>query len=100
MMEIIWLSMVAASISFTVSESKLFKPFREWVDKKCTFLGDLTSCGYCFGHWISFVLVLLYQPRLFYFWWPIDFFITALVISWLSAWQWILMCILIESSEK
>jgi hypothetical protein len=95
---VIYLSFVTASISFTVTETKLFKPLREWVKKKSVFLGDLLCCGYCFGHWVAFVLVAIYKPRLFEFWWLMDYFLTAIVIAWLSGIQWALMCWLMEKT--
>ena len=92
--------MVTSSISFTVTETKLFKPIREWVRGKSCFFGELISCGYCFGHWVSFSLVAIYQPRLFFVWWLIDYFITALVLAWLAGFQWALMCWLMGKAGK
>jgi hypothetical protein len=100
MKTVIYLSFVTASISFTVTETKLFKPLREWMKKKSTFLGDLLSCGYCFGHWVAFALAAVYQPRLFASWWLLDYFLTALVIAWFSGIQWALMCLLMEKAGK
>jgi hypothetical protein len=100
MKEVIYLSLVAASVSFTVTETKIFKPFREWLKTQSTFLGDLFSCGYCFGHWIAFALTAIYRPRLFHAWWPLDYFLTALVIAWLSGIQWGLLCLLMEKAGK
>ena len=91
MESVLYLSLVTASISYTVSEKKLFLPLREWAQKRSHFLGSLLSWDYCFGHWMSFALMDTYQPRLFEFWWLLDYFLTALLISWLSAFQWVLM---------
>lgn len=89
---ILYLSLVTASVSFNVSETKVFLPLREWARKRSDLLGSLLSCGYCFGHWVAFALVAVYRPRLFEVWWWLDYFITALVIAWLAAFQWVLMC--------
>ena len=78
----------------------MFMPVREWVKRKNSLLGELISCGYCFGYWVAFVLVAICQPKLFEQWWLLDYFITALVIAWLSAFQWSLMCWLMEKAEK
>ena len=99
MKEVLLLSLVTASISFTISEAKLFKPLREWVQKKLP-LGELLSCGYCLGHWVAFALTAIYRPRLFEMWWPLDYFLTALVIAWLSGIQWVLMCFVMEKAKK
>ncbi len=100
MKEIACLSFVAASISFTITETKLFKPLRERIKRRNSFFGKLISCGYCFGFWIALLFVPVFQPRLFKSWWLLDYFLTALVISWVCAFQWILMCWLMEKAGK
>jgi hypothetical protein len=100
MEKVIYLSLVTASLSFTVSETKLFLPLREWAKGKNSFLGELLSCGYCFGHWVAFALVAIYRPRLFQCWWLLDYFFTGIVISWLSAFMWALMCWQMEKAGK
>lgn len=100
MKQVILLSFVTASISFTVAETTLFLSLREWAKRKNSFLGELLSCGYCFGHWVAFAVVAIYQPRLFDLWWLLDYFLTALVIAWLSTFQWTLMCWLMEKVGK
>lgn len=88
----IYLSIITASISFTVTETKIFKRLREWMKEKNAFFGELFSCGYCFGHWVAFALVAVYQPKIVVAWSPLDYFLTALFIAWLSGVQWVLMC--------
>jgi hypothetical protein len=94
------LSLVTASVSFTVAETKLFLPLRERMKNKSAFFGELLSCGYCFGHWFAFVLVAVYRPLLFHVWRPLDYFLTALVIAWLAAFQWAVLCWLMEKAGK
>jgi len=60
----------------------------------------MLCCGYCFGHLTAFALVALYRPGLFQYWWFIDCFLTALVIAWFSAFQWLLMCRLMNERGK
>ena len=100
MEKVIYLSFVTASISFTVAETKLFKPLREWTSKRNTYFGELISCGYCFGNWVAFALVAMFRPKLFESWWFLDYFLTALVISWLGTFQWVVMCWLMKKAEK
>lgn len=100
MERILLLSAVSASISFTVTETKLFKPFREWVKARNNFLGELVRCGYCLGHWVAFIVVIIFKPRLFESWWLLDYVLTAFVIAWLSAFQYVLMCLLMAKAEK
>ena len=97
---VLLLSLVNASISFTIAETKLLKPVREWMKCRSKLLGELFSCGYCFGHWSAFALTAIYRPCLFQIWRPCDLFMTALVIAWLSAFQWIALCRLMQSAGK
>ncbi len=92
--------MVTASISFTVTESKLFESFRNFVKRKNNFLGELVSCGYCLGHWIAFGIVIMYNFNIFNNGLFIDYFFTGLIIAWLSAIQWLLMYMLMERVGK
>lgn len=92
---------MAASVSYSVTETKLFRPLRQRIRARSAFLGELFSCGYCLGHWVAFSLVAIYQPRLFESWWLLlDYFLTALAVSWLSAVQWVLMCLLMSTTNK
>jgi hypothetical protein len=98
--KVIYLSFITASISFTLSERKIFLHFRDWIKKRNSFLGELFCCGYCLGHWVAFSLVAIYRPRFFDSWWLLDYFLTALVIAWLSAFQWVAMCWFMEKVGK
>jgi len=100
MNNVIYLSFVTAAISFTVTETKIFKPLRQWMKSKSIFLGDLLSCGYCFGHWVAFALTIVYHPRLFTSWWLLDYFLTALIIAWFSGMQWAFMSLLMDKAGK
>jgi hypothetical protein len=97
---VLLLSLANASISFTMAETKVFRAFREWVKERNKWFGDLLHCGYCLGHWSAFVLTAIYKPRLFQAWWPVDYFLTALVVAWLSAFQWGLLCLLFQKTGK
>jgi hypothetical protein len=100
MKQVILLSFVTASISFTLAEMKLFAPFREWIKVRSSILGGLFSCGYCLGHWVAFILVAIYRSRLFQFWGLLDYFLTALIIAWIAALQWLVMCWLFKIIGK
>jgi len=47
-----------------------------------------------------FAATAIYRPRLFVFWWLLDYFLTALLIAWLSGFQWAAMCWLMEKAGK
>lgn len=97
---VVYLSLAVASMTFTLCDTKLFKPLREWVKARNAFLGKLLCCGYCLGHWLAFALAGIYRPRLFLAWAPLDYFLTAVVIAWLGGLQWVLMCWLMEKAGK
>jgi hypothetical protein len=73
---------------------------RESAKERSEFWGELLSCGYCFGHWVAFALIAIYQIKLFEAWWLLDYFLTAIFIAWLSAFQWILMCWIFDRTGK
>ncbi|MBN1480881.1 hypothetical protein EH223_00190 [candidate division KSB1 bacterium] len=96
----IYLSVITASLSFTITETKIFAPLRQWLKSRSTFFGELFSCGYCLGHWIALVLVLIFKPRLFDIWWVFDYFCAVLIIAWIAGFQWVVMCLLIRLAGK
>lgn len=98
--EIVALSLANAALAFTVTETKIFRSLREWVRTHNGWLGELVACGYCLGLWLAFGLTAIYRPRLFNAWWLLDYFLTALVIAWLSALQWIALCWLMQKTGK
>jgi hypothetical protein len=97
---VLYLSFVTASISFAVTETKLCQRFRESIKRRNIFIGELVSCGYCLGYWVSGGLVVIYTPRLTRMWWPLDYLLAVLIIAWLGAFQWILMCCLMQKAGK
>lgn len=97
---VVLLSLVTASVAFTLSEAVLLKGLRERVAAWSPWWGKLLSCGYCQGHWVAFGLVAIYRPRLFEAWWLLDYLLTALVIAWLAAFQWAALCWLVEKADK
>jgi hypothetical protein len=94
------LSLPTAAISFGVTETKFTRSLREWMKQKNRLLGELFSCGYCFGHWVALVLVALYRPRMLSLWRPADFVLTVFAVAWLAAFQWLLMCLLMQKTAK
>lgn len=99
MLELILLSFANACIAYTISQTLIFQPFRQVVAHYNDFLGELASCGYCLGHWIAFILVAIYQPHVIQSYWILDWFITSLMLTWLSAIQWGLFNLLMNKLE-
>ena len=59
---LIVISLAIASISFTVTKSDIFRPFRLFTCKHSNSLGKLISCPYCFSHWVAlFIMGLIYK---------------------------------------
>lgn len=52
------LSLGAASISFTVTVTGMFKWFRELVSPIHEKIEELVHCPWCFGHWTVFIMML------------------------------------------
>jgi hypothetical protein len=94
------LSMANAALAFAVAEASVFAPVRAWLKEKSPWIGKLFSCGYCLGHWFAVALTLIYRPRLFFAWGPLDYILTVLVIAWFSAFQWAALCWLMERTGK
>ncbi|MBI2919893.1 MAG: DUF1360 domain-containing protein [Planctomycetes bacterium] len=100
-MLVLLLSCVTASIAFTVSETILFRTFRETVTRWSPRLGKLVSCGYCLGHWGALGLVAVYRPRVFNSLVAgFDYALTALPVAWAAGFQWILLSILLRVAGK
>jgi hypothetical protein len=71
--------------------------------KKAPIPGRFILLRLLFRHWVAFALVAVYRPRLFAAaasWWWLDYFLTALVMAWLSGLQWALMCWLMDKAGK
>ena len=98
---LIILSIVTASISFTITESKLFLTLRTFLKSKNNFLGTLFSCGYCMSHWVAAILLLLYPIIIIQSdFIIIDYIITVFMISWIASFQWILLALLMKFANK
>ena len=81
--------MAVASISFFISHAQLLEKFRDQVCKteKGVFFYNLITCCYCLGHWVAVVVLVFFPVRLFGIFWPIDYILTWLVISWVAGFQ-------------
>lgn len=98
--QVVWLSLVTASVAFTLCETTVFAGLRDWLKGRSVLLGKLAGCGYCLGHWVAFGLVAIYRPRHFGGWRFLDYLLTAVVIAWLAAFQWTALCCLLGRQEN
>lgn len=91
----ILIAIAAAAASFLVSRTQIFERPRKWVEQKSDFFGDLVTCNYCLGHWMTAGLMAIMPVAVFGTFRPLDYFLTWLVISWvagmlsmLTGWLW------------
>ena len=96
MKDILIYSLVVASISFTVSEASIFKRLRDKIKFRSRFLGKLICCGYCLGHYISALMVIIFKINLE----PLGYFLTIFALAWIAGFQWALMCLLWKIAGK
>ena len=63
MVILLLLAFSAASVAVTISTSSIFKPFREYLERKgFTFISNLISCYYCLGHWVALLFYIPIMP--------------------------------------
>lgn len=55
--QVFYLSFVVTSISFAVTVTSIFKPLREWLSKLHPKVEELIHCPFCFGFWVTVVVV-------------------------------------------
>ena len=87
MTKAVLLSIVVASISFFVSHTQTLEKYRKQLWLHSAFFGMLIDCCYCLGHWIAVPLLIIFPMRLFDIFWPADYVLTWLVISWVAGLQ-------------
>lgn len=58
------IAIAASSIAITITQTEVFAPLRALTDKMGHMISYLFKCFYCMTHWIVFVAIILYQPRL------------------------------------
>lgn len=75
---VVLLGLASGAASTTIASSRIFKWLRTWIAGRNEFLGELISCSYCLGHWVSAFLVWLWA----YF---IGQNIILLVTAWLAS---------------
>jgi hypothetical protein len=88
------LALAVATISLTVTKSSLFEGVRNFFFNFSTnpvmnWIHDLISCPWCFSHWVAFVVVAIWQPRLTDCgFWLADMVVSAFAMTALSGVFW------------
>lgn len=76
-------TLLTASLSWLVTQSEIFSPFRMWIIKRTRFFGKLCDCHYCLSHWIAFAIVIMFDIRLIGTYFILDWLLTAVTMAWL-----------------
>ena|SRR5688572_10715463 len=95
--QIFWLiilSMVVASISWTVTQEEIFREWREKCEEKSKSCGNILkrkffyvfTCEYCFSHWVTIVVLIVTGFRLLMDDWR-GYALAFFLVPWLSN-QW------------
>ena len=66
------LSLVVASVSWTVTQEKIFEEWRDWAKKQSEEASNILvrkffyvwTCEYCFSHWVTILVILIADYRL------------------------------------
>ncbi len=91
---IVILSMVIASISWTVTQEEIFAEPRDWCGQMAKESGSIFlrkfcyvwTCEYCFSHWVTVVILLLTGFRLLIDDWR-GLFLSFFILPWMAN-QW------------
>ena len=70
LVQIFWvaiLSLVVASVSWTVTQEKIFEEPREWAKRKSEKASNMLfrmffyvwTCEYCFSHWVTLLVLMM-----------------------------------------
>ena len=78
-------SLAVASVSWTVTNSKVFHPFRLWVTRRSNWLGELVTCHYCFSHYLAAAGVFVLDFRLTQTYGIVDFIVAMFAAVTLSS---------------
>lgn len=54
-----------ATITVTITRAKIARPLRAWVGSKGPQWKELIGCPYCFSHWVSLIVGLLFTQEVF-----------------------------------
>lgn len=91
---IIILSMVVASIAWTVTQEEIFREWREICTDKSKTCGNILqrkffyvfTCEYCFSHWVTILVLILTGFRLLFDDWR-GYILAFLLLPWIAN-QW------------
>ena len=77
-------AMAIAAMSMTVTKATLFKGFRDRIED-VPFFGGLFKCPYCFSHWTSALVTLVFGLKLTAAHPVLDFLLVSFVLVVMNA---------------
>jgi hypothetical protein len=91
---IIILSMVVASVAWTVTQEEIFREWREICNDKSKTCGNIIqrkffyvfTCEYCFSHWVTLLILILTGFRLLIDDWR-GYVLAFFLVPWIAN-QW------------
>ena len=97
LLQLYWLlilSLVVASIAWTVTQEQIFEELREAAKKRSETAKNILvrkffyvwTCEYCFSHWVTIVVLVISQFRMLFDDWR-GYFISFFILPWLAN-QW------------
>jgi hypothetical protein len=97
LLQLYWLlilSLVVASIAWTVTQEQIFEELREAAKKRSETAKHILvrkffyvwTCEYCFSHWVTIVILAISQFRMLFDDWR-GYFISFFILPWLAN-QW------------
>jgi hypothetical protein len=91
---IVILSLVVASIAWTVTQEAIFEEPREFAGRKCESASNIFvrkffyvwTCEYCFSHWVALLVILLTRYKLLFDDWR-GYAVAFFLLPWIAN-QW------------
>ena len=91
---LIILSMVVASIAWTVTQEEIFREWNEYCEEKCETCKPLLqrkffyvfTCEYCFSHWVTILVLILTNFKILFDDWR-GYVLAFFLLPWLAN-QW------------
>lgn len=60
--QLVFLAFGVSMVSVTITKTKIFEPFRDWLNYRTDWLYELFSCPYCLSVWVSMGTVAIFRP--------------------------------------
>lgn len=74
------LGIATGAISLVLTKSPVFNFMHDWLERHIPFLGKILDCTWCTSHWVALFFVVIYRPRLFNAFAPVDYLVSIMVL--------------------